>query len=1075
MKFVKSMTSAIVFTGLVVSFWNLASLAQRAEPEPRGMLWVAGAAEVRQFGTRDGALLAALPAGGAQDVVVDAGRRRVWLYAGGNLSAYDFDSEPIWTVPVGVPAAAAKIALVGRDGSLWLAAGQRLLHFGPAGQRLNELTPATAVRALRHDSERELLWVATPSAVTAYDAVSGLEVRSWTTHAPIRDLEPDGTTGAIWVATTEGLGRYDDQGTIEEAIPIGALTAVAGDGQGGVWAATADRELLRIDPEGELTVALRPFTTERPIRDLVADTATLSAWLTDGHTVVKVDETGRIVDSLSFGEEIYGLAIHSGAPERIPPHLDSTVDTPMSEKAERTVILTAVADTYLRRGTPNQNQGDETFLRVRAAGQNRALVRFDLASVAPLVDTLHSATLELFIEHNGGNWGAEGRTVDAYRLLVDWSELDATWNCPDDANLLNQNPNCDPQWNGGTFDPLARGSVLHENGLLGWIQYDVTRDVDVTLAGEEAFGWLLKKTAEGESGLVQYTSREGTPGQAPRLVLVYDDGEPIDEEPPEIFLASPADGTLTNQRRIAFIGSLSEPATLTLNGAPVAVDPDNQFHHGPVGLAEGSNLFQLAATDAAGNTGELAVTVTLDTVAPAAVDADLVTVGEPQDGTAPITGAATSAEPGAAVTITNTRTDEAVTVEVAADGSFAAGIAAQPEDVLSLVVTDPAGNASPAVDVTVPGELVELPPDPATVAPPLNRTVVTDLFIATEFLYTGDDPIQVGVEPGTIEARRAAVIRGRVLDRAGAPLPGVTISTHDHPEFGSTMSRADGVFDLVVNGGGVVTLRYEKAGFPAVHRILDTPWRDFVWVEDVVLIPFDPAVTTIAADAPAFQVARGTSQEDADGTRTATLVFPPGMLAEMVLGDGTRQPLASLSVRATEYTVGDTGPAAMPAPLPSNVGYTYAVELSADEAVAAGAVEVRFDQAVFLYVENFIDFATGGPVPIGYYDRRLGRWIGGENGRVVEVLGTDAQGRVELDVDGSGLPADAQQLAELGISDGEREQLAALYQAGQSLWRSPITHFTPWDLNWPYAPPQDAEPPPSDDPDDTDDDEGGDD
>ncbi|MCP4589578.1 MAG: hypothetical protein GY842_02420, partial [bacterium] len=105
MKSVKNTTSAIVFAGLVVSFWNLASLAQRTEPDPDGMLWVAGAAQVRQLGTRDGALLAALPAGGAQDVAVDAGRRRVWLYAGGNLSAYDFDGEPIWTVPVGVPAA----------------------------------------------------------------------------------------------------------------------------------------------------------------------------------------------------------------------------------------------------------------------------------------------------------------------------------------------------------------------------------------------------------------------------------------------------------------------------------------------------------------------------------------------------------------------------------------------------------------------------------------------------------------------------------------------------------------------------------------------------------------------------------------------------------------------------------------------------------------------------------------------------------------------------------------------------------------------------------------------------------
>ena len=37
---------------------------------------------------------------------------------------------------------------------------------------------------------------------------------------------------------------------------------------------------------------------------------------------------------------------------------------------------------------------------------------------------------------------------------------------------------------------------------------------------------------------------------------------------------------------------------------------------------------------------------------------------------------------------------------------------------------------------------------------------------------------------GTIEPRRAAVIRGRVLDRADNPLPGVTLSIKDHPELG---------------------------------------------------------------------------------------------------------------------------------------------------------------------------------------------------------------------------------------------------------------------------------------------------
>jgi hypothetical protein len=94
-----------------------------------------------------------------------------------------------------------------------------------------------------------------------------------------------------------------------------------------------------------------------------------------------------------------------------------------------------------------------------------------------------------------------------------------------------------------------------------------------------------------------------------------------------------------------------------------------------------------------------------------------------------------------------------------------------------------------------------LPPDPATVAPPLSRSGVTDLGSATAFLYTGSNPIQTGVTNGTIESRRVAVLRGKVKERNNAPLTGVKISILNHPEFGQTLSRADGMFDLAVNGG----------------------------------------------------------------------------------------------------------------------------------------------------------------------------------------------------------------------------------------------------------------------------------
>ena len=228
----------------------------------------------------------------------------------------------------------------------------------------------------------------------------------------------------------------------------------------------------------------------------------------------------------------------------------------------------------------------------------------------------------------------------------------------------------------------------------------------------------------------------------------------------------------------------------------------------------------------------------------------------------------------------------------------------------------------------------------------------------------------------------------------------------------------------------------------------------------MVMTPFDTVVTTIDLNANVnIQTARGSVNIDEDGARQATILFPQGTTAEMTLPDGTIQSLSTLDVRATEYTVGPNGPESMPAALPPTSGYTYAVEFSVDEAVAAGAKEVRFNQPLINYVENFLNFPVGGIVPSGFYDREKAAWIPSDNGLVIEILNINANGLAEIDIDGSGAPADQASLDALGVTNAEQGQLAVLYMAGQSLWRVPIPHFSPWDYNWPYGPPSDAKAP----------------
>jgi RHS repeat-associated protein len=521
-----------------------------------------------------------------------------------------------------------------------------------------------------------------------------------------------------------------------------------------------------------------------------------------------------------------------------------------------------------------------------------------------------------------------------------------------------------------------------------------------------------------------------------------------DTQAPELVVSVPADASYTNQGAVTVSGTVSDltAVTVNVNGTPLTVDAG--AFSGTVALNEGSNVLAITATDAAGNVSSVARTVVRDTAAPA------LTIATPTDGlttsdsTVSVSGTVSDASP---VTVTI----DGATASVSG-GAFSRTIAlASGANTIAVVAADAAGNTA-TITRTVTrtsssggGELAEtLPVDSSIGAPALDRTAAAPVALATQFLYTGVNAVQQGVAPGTILPARAAVVRGRVVSAGGNPISGVTITLAGHPELGSTTTRANGEFDLAVNGGGLARIVYAKSGYLSAQRQVDVPLQDYAIVDDVVLTPLDTQVTTIDFAAP-IEVARGSAVSDADGARQATLFFSQGTQASMVLPDSTTQPLASIAVRATEYTVGPSGLAAMPAPLPPSTAYTYAVELSADEAIAAGATDVRFTKAVALYVDNFLRFPVGYVVPAGYYDRARGTWVPSDNGRVVKIAAVTG-GRADLVVDTTGTVADSATLAALGISDAERQELATLYAPGTTLWRAQVTHFTPWDLNPPY-------------------------
>ncbi len=320
------------------------------------------------------------------------------------------------------------------------------------------------------------------------------------------------------------------------------------------------------------------------------------------------------------------------------------------------------------------------------------------------------------------------------------------------------------------------------------------------------------------------------------------------------------------------------------------------------------------------------------------------------------------------------------------------------------------------------------------------------------FLFSGTNARQKGVTAGAIELKRVAVLRGQVFDVAMNPLPGVKVSVLGKNAFGYTLTQADGWFDLAVNGGEQLTLSFEKGGVFPSQRTVTAQWNTFAFVDDVVMVPLDEKVTTLQFGAGQAQLVAGTESVDSDGKRTARFLLPAGVGASMTLPSGEKKPLTTGAFRATEYTLGVNGRARMPGTLPDFSGYTYAVELSFDEALAANATAVEFSQPGFFYIDNFLKFKVGSVVPVGFYERSAGHWLPSKNGRVIAVVDV-VNGAAAVDVDGDG-KADTQAVLEaLQLTDAELRQLGGVYGAGAQLWRVEIAHLTPWDFNWPYGPP----------------------
>jgi len=297
---------------------------------------------------------------------------------------------------------------------------------------------------------------------------------------------------------------------------------------------------------------------------------------------------------------------------------------------------------------------------------------------------------------------------------------------------------------------------------------------------------------------------------------------------------------------------------------------------------------------------------------------------------------------------------------------------------------------------------------------------------------------------------RFIILTGLVTEITGSPLADVTVQVHNHPEYGTTSTDETGRFSIPANGGDVLTIVYQKHNYLSSQRKVNTGHNDIVVVETIAMIEPDPRATTFTFDDNPDTIIthQSTPVIDSFGTRSLTSVFTGDNTAYEVDANGNVvRELTAITTRATEYTT----PESMPAKLPPTSAYTYCVELSVD-----GAQNVQFEKPVVTWVDNFLGFDVGVAVPVGYYDTVQGVWVPLDNGVVVKLLDTDANGIVDaLDADGDDQPDD---LDEDGLFADEVKGLedSLAYTPGTTYFRTELIHFSSVDKNFPRGTPPTA-------------------
>lgn len=725
---------------------------------------------------------------------------------------------------IGGIAAVASAGLQDTAGFLWVAESGGVLNIATdSGAVRFEIPQTLGVSAVAVNDFNGEPWAYGNKRLLGFSR-SGSPRVDVETPAPIHGGDPaelvvDGNAGTLWLAIKRDLYRYDLQGNLKQTLilPRNVVAATLDRDRSVLWVAQ-EQQLRLYDAEGvaEKTIDL-PFTEK--VADLAYDRRLGEVWVAEADRLRRYDAHGAPVF------EVRGNYLGAIAPDGAG-------------------------------GLWQARQG--VLMHYDGAGRTQV-------SVQPFAGQPDGAIVDVVADpHDASVWVASRKSVSQYAvdgervahlpelgdgvvrrlsrgaLYADLDPPEMTITAPAEGSLTNNNrPTI-----GLSFFDLGVGVDP------GTIRVSVDGQpvaASCTAAATTATCLPAATLGDGERRLAVTV--------ADRMLNVSDAAEvrlTIDTVAPEISIASPAAGTVTNQAAQVLRGGLGEAGTLSLDGVTVVLDGAFRFAIERT-LQEGANRFEFAATDRAGNTSSHVLAVMLDTVAPALPVPALIHVSEPSAGRVLVSGAAGSVEPGVTVRITNDRTGLTVTVVAAADGSFQATIDASAGDSLSITVVDAAANASTVLGVQVPAGVsltIQEPSDGAALQQesvlvagsfkgPLNSVITVNgqaakvlsdggvvKFHAVVALKSGANTVNVAaaLQDGSTLNKAVSVTRstGSLLLRV-TPLVGTAPLTVSFNLTGVFSGSDDLRFDF--NGDGVFD--YYKSGLPSYGitavRAYDTP------------------------------------------------------------------------------------------------------------------------------------------------------------------------------------------------------------------------------------------------------------